>query len=142
MSHFLTFVIINREEADVAQKAHELLYTYFAGDLADILTNPKLKYDGFIIGGRYDQQIFGAAPMYNLSPDEFEKRYGMDVVKAENNIRPASEVPKELVPYAIVTPQGEWFDCENKDRESWRSEAEELLKIYDDCLVVAVDCHC
>lgn len=140
MSHFLTFVLVSQEEVDVQQKAHDLLWPYFVSDLAN--RNPKSKCDGFIIGGRYDQEIFGVEPMYNLTPPEFQKRYGMDVVKPEDNIRPAAEVPKELVPYAIVTPDGEWFDCENSDKEDWRAEAEGLLQRYRDYLVVAVDCHC
>lgn len=140
MSHFLTFVIVSREEPDVEQQAHDLLYPYFDRDLA--ASKPRAKCDAFIIGGCYDQEIYGVEPMHNLTPDEFEQRYGMDVVKAEDNIRPAAEVPKGLVPYAVVTPEGEWFDCENKDEESWKVEAEALLQRYANYLVVAVDCHC
>jgi sensor domain CHASE-containing protein len=140
MSHFLTFVIVSRAEADVAQKAHDLLFPYF--DRAIAANKPRAKCDAFIIGGRFDQEIYGVEPMYDLTPDEFEQRYGMDVVKAENNIRPAAEVPKGLVPYAVVTPEGEWFDCENRDKERWRVEAEALLQRYANYLVVAMDCHC
>jgi len=141
MSHFLTFVIVSREEADVEQKAHELLYPYFDREIY-ASSKANVKCDGFIIGGCYDQEIFGVEPMYNLTPADFEQRYGMDVVRAADNIRPASEVPKELVPYAVVTPEGEWFDCEKKDKESWRVEAEEFLQRYANYLVVPVDCHC
>jgi hypothetical protein len=141
MSHFLTFVIVSREETDVEQKAHDLLYPYFDSEIY-ASSKSKVKCDGFIIGGRYDQEIYGVEPMYNLTPDEFQQRYGMDIVKAKDNIRPAAEVPKGLVPYAVVTPEGQWFDCEDKDKQSWREEAEELLHRYANYLVVAVDCHC
>lgn len=142
MSHFLTFVIVGREEEDVERKAQDLLYPYFDRDSAGVSGNPRAKCDGFRLGGQYDGQIFGAEPMYNLKPDEYQQRYGMDVVKPADNIRAASEVPKTLIPYAIVTPEGEWFDCEQKDATRWRSETEELLRRYADYLVVAVDCHC
>lgn len=138
MSHFLTFVLVGPEETDVEHKAYDLIDPYFEGSARRI----EAKYDGCVIGGRYDGQIFGAEAMYNLTPDEFQRRYGLDVVKARNNIRPASEVPEELVPYAVVTPDGDWFDCEGKDWESWRDEAAELLRKYEDHFAVAVDCHC
>lgn len=140
MSHFLTFVLVEREEGDPERRADELLWPYFDDDRADRNSEPKC--DGFTIGGRYDGQIYGAPPMYNLTPTEFQKRYGLDVVKPADNIRAAADVPEDLVPYAIVTPQGEWFDCERKDREVWKTEARELLERYREFLVVAIDCHC
>lgn len=142
MSHFLAFVIVGREETDVEGKAHDLLDPYFDSSGIGISGNPLAKCDGFSIGGRYDGQIFGALPMYNLSPGEYQQRYGLDVVKPASNIRPASAVPKTLIPYAIVTPEGEWYDCEHKDRADWKAEAARLLERYADYLVVAVDCHC
>lgn len=142
MSHFLTFVIVGREEADIEQKARDLLDPYFDREGAGVSGNPIAKCDGFIIGGQYDGQIFGAPPLYNLSPDEYQQRYGMDVIKPGDNIRRAAEVPQTLIPYAIVTPEGQWFDCEHKGRAEWKSEAARLLERYADYLVVAVDCHC
>jgi hypothetical protein len=142
MSHFLTFVLVDPGETDVEGRAHALMYTYFDRELAGPSTEPRPKCDGFVIGGRYDGEIFGAEPMHNLSPAEFQERYGLDVVKAENNIRPASEVPRALIPYAVVTPSGEWLDCEGRDRAGWRSQVAELLLRYSDHLVVAIDCHC
>lgn len=142
MSHFLTFVIVGREEADVEQKARDLLKPYFDREGAGVSGNPLAKCDGFTIGGQYDGQIFGALPMYNLSPEEYQQRYGLDVVKPLDNIRPAKEVPRTLVPYAILTPEGEWFDGEHQERARWRREAAGLLEKYADYLVVAVDCHC
>ena len=138
MSHFLTFVLIDPAEADVERKVDELLDPYFE-------YSPKRresKFDGCVIGGRYDGQINGAAPMYNLSPAEFQARYGLDVVKPVNNVRPASDVPPGLVPYAVVTPEGEWIDCEGKAWQEWAAEARELLGRYGGHLAVAVDCHC
>ncbi|HEX8354147.1 MAG TPA: hypothetical protein VF611_14665, partial [Pyrinomonadaceae bacterium] len=119
MSHFLTFVLVGPGEADAVRRAHELLAPYFAADGAGDAGDRSAKFDGCVVGGRFDGQLFGAEPMYNLTPAEFQRRYGMDVLRDEDNIRPASEVPDGLTPYALVTPAGEWRDCEGKDAARW-----------------------
>lgn len=142
MSHFLTFVLVGRGEADVPGRVRELMGPYFAADGVYSPENPRAKCDGYVIGGRYDGQLFGAAPSYNLTPAEFRERYGLDVLRDEDNVRAAPEVPEGLVPYAVVTPEGAWLDCERKGAAVWAAEAKGLLRRYADCLVVAVDCHC
>ena len=137
MSHFLTFVFVAREEADVAGRVRELMGPYFAAE-----GDARAKCDGYVIGGRYDGQLFGAEAEYGLTPEEFRKRYGLDVVKSEQNVRAASEVPEGLVPYAVVTPEGGWLDRGRKGAAAWAAEVRGLLRRYADCLVVAVDCHC
>ena len=142
MSHFLTFVLVGREDADVARRVDALLGPYFAPDGVHSPGDARAKCDGYVIGGRYDRQLFGAEPEYNLTPAEFQERYGLDVLKDESNIRPAPEVPEGLVPYAVVTPEGTWLDCERKGAAAWAAEVKGLLRRYANCLVVAVDCHC
>ena len=142
MSHFLTFVLVGRGEADAARRVRELMGPYFAHDGVYASGDPRAKCDGYVIGGRYDGQLFGAKAEYGLTPAEFQERYGLDVLKDENNIRPASEVPGGLVPYAVVTPGGAWLDCEKKATAAWEAEVKGLLRRHADCLVVAVDCHC
>ena len=139
MSHFLTFVFVSPDETNIEQKVNELVDPYFAHEARDDIDEDQIKCDGFVIGGRYDQEIFGAAPSYELAPPEFEKRYGLDVIRIEDNVRPAPDVPRRLVPYAVVTPQSEWFEC--NDYEDWPAKVEELLQQYSKHLVVAVDCH-
>jgi len=119
-----------------------MLTPYFAPDGLYSSDNPSAKFDGCVIGGRFDGQLRGAEPTYNLTPAEFQRRYGFDVLKDEDNISVASEVPAGLTPYAVVTPVGEWLDCENKDAAAWKSEVKRLLRLHADHLVVAVDCHC
>ena len=142
MSHFLTFVFVAHEESDVGQRVRELMGPYFAAEGVDAAGETRAKCDGYVIGGRYDGQLFGAEPEYNLTPAEFRGRYGLDILKDENNIRPASEVSEGLVPYAVVTPEGAWLDCERKSAAVWAAEVKGLLRRYAGCLVVAVDCHC
>lgn len=141
MSHFLTFVFVAREETEVERRVRELMRPYFAPDGLHSSGELRAKCDGYVIGGRYDGQLYGREAEYGLTPEEFQKRYGLDVVKDENNVRAASEVPEGLVPYAVVTPEGAWLDCERRGA-AWATEVRELLRRYADCVVVAVDCHC
>lgn len=142
MSHFLTFVLVGAGEGDVAGRVRELMGPYFAPEGVHAGGGARAKCDGYVIGGRYDGQLFGAEPEYNLTPSEFQRRYGLDVLRDGENIRPAPEVPEGLVPYAVVTPEGAWLDCERKGPAVWAAEVGGLLRRYADCLVVAVDCHC
>ena len=140
MSHFLTFVFVSPNEANIEQRVNELVDPYFDNEDREESPDDQIKCDGFVIGGRYDQEIFGVEPRYNLTPPEFEKRYGLDVIRVEDNVRPARDIPKKLVPYAIVTPQGEWFEC--NDYQDWPARVQQLLLEHNEYLVVAVDCHC
>ena len=140
MSHFLTFVFVSPDETNIEQRVNALVDPYFDHEGRKEAAEDQIKCDGFVIGGRYDQEIFGVEPIYNLAPPEFEKRYGLDVIKIEDNVRPAPEVPRKLVPDAIVPPNGEWFEC--NDYQDWPAKVAQLLKEYEQYLVVAVDCHC
>lgn len=140
MSHFLTLVLVGCAEPDPARKSHELMMPYFEADEDN--PSAQAKCDGFVIGGRYDGIIWGKEQHYNLSPTEFQKRYGFDVVKTENNICPISGLVDDLVAYAIITPDGKWYDREDKTDEEWLQEFQQMLKQYQDCVVVAIDCHC
>lgn len=140
MSHFLTFVFVRPDEANIEHRVNELVDPYFDHEGREPSDEDQIKCDGFVIGGRYDQEIFRVEPMSDLAPPEFQKRYGLDVIRIEDNVRPAPDVPRKLVPYAIVTPRGKWFEC--NDFEDWRAKVEELLQEHKEYLVVAVDCHC
>jgi hypothetical protein len=142
VSHFLTFVIVDAAADDAARRARELLAPYFAPGGTGDPSIPSAKFDGYVVGGRFDGQLYGAEPMYNLTPAEFQKRYGLDVLRDDDNVRAASEVPDGLTPYAVVTPAGEWLDCENSKTALWRAKVRELLRLHAGSLVVAVDCHC
>lgn len=142
MSHFLTLVLVRPGEADAAQRARELLAPYFAPDGVHAPANTSARFDGYVVGGRFDGQLYGAEPMYNLTPSEFQSRYGFDVLRDEHNMREASGVPAALTPYAVVTPEGAWLDCEGKTAAGWKAEVRELLRLHAGCVAVAVDCHC
>jgi hypothetical protein len=141
MSHFLTLVIVDPTEPNLGAKAEELMMPYFDPGEDDI-PSPQRKCDGFVIGGQYDGIIWGREQHYNLRPEEYKRRYGLDVVQVEDNIRPISALVPELLSYAIVTPDGKWHDREGKSDEQWQEEFRSLLRQHQEKMVVAIDCHC
>jgi hypothetical protein len=140
MSHFLTIAIVDRTEPDPGKKAEELMLPYFEVD--DNNPWPDAKCDGFAIGGRYDGAIWGKEQHYNLKPEEFQHRYGLDVVKSTDNIRPLSTLVPDLLPYAVITPDGKWYDQADKSSEEWLQEFGSILEQHSGKLGVAIDCHC
>jgi hypothetical protein len=108
------------------------------GDVA----RPPYKFDYCIIGGRYDGLITGKEQHYNLSPDEFEKRYGVDVITPEANRCGVLDLPADIVPDAIVTPDGTWHDDLGQPWNDWEREARRILHQHSTHQAVALDCHC
>jgi hypothetical protein len=140
MSHFLTLVIVNSTEANPGAKAKALMKPYC--DPYYNMTPLQRKCEYFVIGGQYDGIIWGKEQHYNLSPQEFQRRYGLDVVQVEDNICPISAIVPELIPYAIITPDGAWHDCAAQSHEEWIQEYHNILHQHQEKLVVAIDCHC
>ena len=139
MAHFLTIVLVEQTEAVPTEAAKRRMRPYFVPDIADA---PDAKCDGFVVGGRYDGDIWGKEQHYNLTPADYQARYGLNVVRPEDNIRPVAELRPGLVPYAAVTPDGRWHDCEGKGDTQWDAEWSALLRQYSEHLAVAFDCHC
>ncbi|MEJ3657253.1 hypothetical protein WEH80_30245 [Actinomycetes bacterium KLBMP 9759] len=144
MSHFLTLVLVDRSESDPASRANTMMAKYWGDDSYDEDGQPipDRKCDSFVIGGRYDGLIWGKEQHYNLRPDEFQRRYGLDVVQPQDNIRPVTQLVPDLLPYAIVLPDGSWVDREGSTEQDWRTTVQQLLAEHRERFAVAVDCHC
>ena len=65
------------------------------------------------------------------------------------DVMPANKIPKDYVPFAIVTPDGKWHEkgemgwwamVSNEDK-SWEKKGKELLWKHELCLAVLVDAH-
>jgi hypothetical protein len=126
-------------------RAEQLMAAFWAPEFFDEETGRRLahvKCDGFTVGGRYDGVIWGKEQHHNLRPAEYQRRYGLDVVRPEDNLRPVPELVPDLLPYAVVSPDGQWFDREDTSEEVWREAVRSLLARYADGMAVAVDCHC
>lgn len=69
----------------------------------------------------------------------------------DGDVRPVGALPKDFVPFALVTPDGYWhergkmgwFACvsDEKSKEDWETEVRRLLAEHKHCVAVAVDCH-
>lgn len=96
--------------------------------------NPKSKWDWWVIGGRWDGDIF-------------------DPPKPGKNARKVgdmpSPVPDNLIPFSILTPDGEWhqkgqmgwWGMVADKKKGWPDIAREILAKHQDTLAVAVDVH-
>ena len=143
--HFMTLVIVDAAHPRQAAKlAHRAMKHYWVPDISE--PGKFGKCDSFVIGGSYDQMIYGAPREYNLTPQEYDDRYGFHVVKDENNIRLLSEIPDSLDPYAIIDLGGSWSDCESHTDEEWQNRCRRIFKeqLEDNptLLAVVMDCHC
>lgn len=139
MAHFLALVLVDRSGPHPVRRARALMLSHFAPDLGD---EPSARCDGFVVGGRYDGDLWGKEQQFHLTPAQHEARYGLDVVEEKDNVRPVAELREGLVPHAIVTDDGRWHDGEGKSAEEWPAEVESILRTYPDHLAVAMDCHC
>jgi hypothetical protein len=137
MANFLILVLVEGSDPDPGATAEARMLPFFAPDLT---ATPTAKCDSFRIGGRFDGEIRGKKQRYdNLTPDEYQARY--EGVRPEDNIRAVPNVDPELFPFAVITPDGEWIDWEQKNEEEWAREFRSLLSAYRDCWAVAMDCH-
>jgi hypothetical protein len=144
VSHFLALALVDGSDPDPATRARSMMKRYWASERYDEHGQriADWKCDGFVIGGSYDGLIWGKEQYYNLRPDEFQRRYGLDVVRPEDNIRPVAELVPDLLPFAVVLPDGSWVDREGKSEQAWQAEVRELLAEHSERIAVAVDCHC
>lgn len=105
--------------------------------------NPKSKWDWYIIGGRWDQyfKLGDADSTTTLNPyvhsEDGNVNYVYDILK------------QDKVPFAIVTPDGEWHEkgqmgwfatVSNEDKD-WPTRAKNILADHQDHYAVTVDCH-
>ena len=113
-----------RFDEDMIKLNGDLLSTY----------NPNSKWDCYTIGGRWNNYL------KTLSGETTNEDY-------------ASEIDwKDIIPFAFVTPIGEWHErgemgwwacvSNGKNIEDWKSEFKEFLDNLDeDTIVTVVDCH-
>jgi hypothetical protein len=126
--------------------------------------NPKSQWDWWRIGGRWNGAIKGTPENddhgFNFPP-EFEKPENnttdvndlLAFEKAIDNIENEKErktaLKESRLPYALVTPEGEWIEkgemgwwgMSSNEKDNWREIALGVFEKYADYLVVGVDCH-
>jgi len=67
------------------------------------------------------------------------------------DVIPVAEIPEGITPFALVTPDGDWYErgsmgwwacvSEEKEEDDWKDEVKSLLSAYQDCIAVVCDCH-
>jgi hypothetical protein len=130
------------------------------------------KWDWYVIGGRFTGVLDGYDP--EQDPENWEtcplchgtgQRTDMVVEGGCNgcrgrgralkerwkphpgDTRPASLLPPDYTPYAVVTPLGEWYEIAQPGyhgtvwEEYWMAQVRELLQRHSDCLATIVDIH-
>lgn len=138
MAHFLTLVLVEPAAVDPARRAYTLMTSY-----CDPVGSPQppYKFDGCVIGGCFDGLITGQSQQYNLAPDDYQKRYGLDVITPAPNMCWVVDLPEDLIPDAVVTPDGHWHEPE-ASWDEWKQKTWQLLHDDSTRLAVAFDCHC
>jgi hypothetical protein len=145
VSHFLALVLVDPADKNPFDTAQESMKKFWSSDSEDENGNyipDRYKCDGFVIGGRFDGVIQTKEQHYNLTPDEYQKRYGLDVVEPKDNIVPVGQLPAHTPTYAVVTPEGEWHERGRLPEPDWQKTLQSLLSHYQSHLAVAIDCHC
>ena len=105
----------------------------------DFMGYPQAKFDELIVGGRYDGVIWDEK---RLTLEESDRRSLRGLIDVGNNVRPVVSLRPDFVPFAIVTPDGTWRDCEQYVSDArWDRTAKEVLHTHSECVAVAIDCH-
>lgn len=116
--------IAGRYDEDMIDEDGNLYSTY----------NPESKWDWYEIGGRWD------GGLVTKTRKEVNEAHVADI-----------DWDKTEIPFAFVTPDGEWHErgqmgwcgivSNAQETDNWEKEFKEALENYADCDVVLVDCH-
>ena len=138
--HYLAFVIVPRQvaECDVPIFVALMLEPYNV-NLPIVVgvypMNPRAEWDYWNVGGRWDGLISGHSNVYGE---------GLVAKWARNTVK-VSELPKDILPDVIVTPDGCWHDfwndTKNHEPDEWDSKARLIISQHSDSLAVVIDYH-
>ncbi len=113
--------------------------------------NPRSRWDWYRVGGRWDGEITN-----NIQTSENGFNFDKKHETTRNNMmlldETTSPIPDKWIPFAIVTPDGEWHEkgkmgwwaCVSDKKANWKDIAREIFEKYRGdrkYLVVACDCH-
>jgi hypothetical protein len=107
--------------------------------------NPDSKWDWYRIGGRWDGWITG-----NEQSSDNGYNFAGCHETIENNMATTGEaLDRNLIPHAIVTPDGLWHERGQMgwwanlitENENWDQEAKDILARHPGCRIVILDAH-
>jgi hypothetical protein len=108
-------------------------------------SNPDSKWDWFVIGGRWDGWITG-----NEQSSDHGLNFGPQHQTIENNIATTEQaVERDVIPHAIITPDGEWHEHGQMgwwgimitENEGWDAQTREILTGYPGHHLLILDAH-
>jgi hypothetical protein len=172
--HFLTVVLFPQEEDPIYDALHHLLAPYYShlepegplhkeyldaqtieklaalygvppANLSAIAAKLRQEWDA---DGGVGVDEHGLYELTTLNPNRKLDYWTLHNV--ESDVWPVRAMPRDLLPVAVVTPDGHWHDT----GEEWRpgdltasekqaigQRAYALFDLYPECLAVALDCH-
>lgn len=111
--------------------------------------NPNSKWDGWVIGGRWDGTLTGNEQSSDNGFNFADKHHTI-----ANNHALLSDLLKRADPpvlFGYVTPVGEWIErgsmgwwgivTDEADRDKWKESALKVMQHYADHYIVNLDCH-
>lgn len=113
--------------------------------------NPQSKWDWYRIGGRWDGWLTDKEE--ERSSDSGGFNWGDQHTSLEFNCIPVAEaIEKEKIPYALITPEGEWkekgemgwfgMSSNDKNEDMWTTQVILFYEMYKEGYsVVSIDAH-
>lgn len=108
--------------------------------------NPKAKWDWWVVGGRWDGEV-QRTPRRSEGGFNFGDHHHL----LEPNEVAVAEIHRDVIPYAVVTPDGEWhgrgemgwFGMSSGDqpKDEWTAEVQRLYEHHSDCIAIGCDLH-
>lgn len=110
--------------------------------------NPNSKWDWYVVGGRW-------AGWLQDKEKEMETDNGFnfnsDMSIEPNSLSIAEASLKNKIPFAVLTPTGEWIErgdmgwwgvvSNNTEQDEWDNSVQNIYKKYHEDYIVSVDCH-
>lgn len=143
MSHFLVGVILPKRINNVSDYIEKTMQPF--EELVDEQGNAHGKWDYYRVGGRYNGALSKEGLRFRVDIDLKRPRTKAD----DNNMCLVKDVLIENIPFAIVTPDGEWheegemamFGHILNPQEDWIMQVKDLFDKYTDNMIVGIDAH-
>jgi len=111
-------------------------------------SNWRAKWDGWRIGGRWDGEIKGEEAKSEDNGFNFHPQHE----NPESNTASTDFLfEKQIIPFAIVTPDGEWHEegdmgwwgmvKDKKNKTNWKEEVLQIYKSWEGHIAVGCDLH-
>lgn len=178
MSHFFLLALLEAPKT-ADRRALEAQLTKTLAKYQEATWFDGGKWDWWQLGGRWTGELDGYEPekdpanieLCDLCAGSGKRLDGMKVANGCNgcsgkgkrvkwptqwrahpgDIQLLEDIKKEVKPFAILTPDGKWYEkgemgwwgivSNQKEETGWEATKVALMAQYKDCLAVVIDCH-